>query len=235
MPSFMCRSLAAAARPAQRAAVGYGRGVAAKEEPLVLEVAGREVAISSPSKVFFPARGETKGDLVRFYVAMEEPVMRQMRDRPVLLQRFPDGARGNSFFKKRVPDSAPAWLQTEIMSTPNGTQSRALVIADLAHLLWAVNLGCVGFHSWPVRASDPDHVDELRIDLDPQPGTTFPMAQETAAEVKRLFDEAGVRSYIKTSGSRGLHVYVRLLSASDPFAVRSAAVAVARELERRRP
>ena len=109
------------------------------------------------------------------------------------------------------------------------------MIADLAHLLWAVNLGCVGFHSWPVRASDPDHVDELRIDLDPQPGTTFPMAQETAAEVKRLFDEAGVRSYIKTSGSRGLHVYVRLLSEWDPFAVRSAAVAVARELERRRP
>ncbi len=209
--------------------------MALKEAPLLLEVAGREVAISSPSKVFFPARDETKADLARFYVAMERPVMRQMGDRPVLMQRFPDGARGNSFFQKRIPDSAPGWLHTQVMSTPNGTQSRALVIADLAHLLWAVNLGCIGFHSWPVRASDPDHVDELRIDLDPQPGTTFPMAVEAAAEVKRLFDELGIGPYIKTSGSRGLHVYVRLLPQWDAYAVRSAAVAVARELERRRP
>lgn len=206
-----------------------------KQEPVYLEVAGREVAITSPGKVFFPARGETKADLARFYVAIGDTVMRQMGDRPVLMQRFPDGAGGNSFFQKRIPNSAPEWLHTATMSTPNGTQSRALVIADLAHLLWAVNLGCIGFHSWPVRAADPDHTDELRIDLDPQPGTTFAMAQEAAAEVKRLLDGEGVRSHIKTSGSRGLHVYVRLLPEWDPYATRSAAVAVARELERRRP
>jgi DNA ligase D len=209
--------------------------MAAKEEPLWVEAGGREVAISSPSKVFFPARQETKGDLVRFYVAVEDAVMRQMADRPVLLQRFPDGARGNSFFQKRIPATAPEWLQTTIVTTPNGTESRALVIADLAHLLWAVNIGCIGFHSWPVRLADLEHPDELRIDLDPQPGTTFAMAQEAAAEVHRLFEGEGITSYIKTSGSRGLHVYVRLHPRWDPYEVRSAAVAVARELERRRP
>ncbi len=185
MPSFMRRSLAVAD--------GYGAKTwpPPKEEPLYFEVAGREVAITSPSKVFFPARQETKADLARYYVANGDAVMRQMGDRPVLMQRFPDGAGGSSFFQKRIPNSAPDWLQTEEMFTPNGTQSRALVIADLAHLLWAVNLGCIGFHSWPVQASDPEHTDELRIDLDPQPGTTFPMAQEAAAEVHRLFDRGG--------------------------------------------
>src|SRR3954451_3663523 len=205
------------------------------EAPVVLEVSGRELAISSPSKVFFPARGDTKLDLIEFYVAIGEPLMRAMADRPVLLQRFPNGTKGSSFFQKRIPDSAPDWLSTTIVSTPNGTESRALVIADLAHFIWAVNIGCLGFHSWPIRASRPEVTDELRIDVDPGPGTTFPMAQETATEVKRLFDEVDIVSYIKTTGNRGLHVYVRLLPQWDSFAVRAAAVAVARELERRRP
>lgn len=199
-----------------------------------VEVAGRVLTITHPDKVFFSARGETKLDLVHYYVAMGEAVMRQMRDRPVLLQRFPNGAEGSSFFQKRIPDSAPEWLTTTIVSTPNGTESRALVIADLAHLVWAVNLGCLGFHSWPVRAADQRVCDELRVDLDPGPGTTFAMAQESAAVVKQLLDELGMRSYIKTSGSRGLHVYVRLAGRWDSHAVRAAAVALARELERRR-
>src|SRR3954454_19046772 len=180
------------------------------EAPVVLEVSGRELAISSPSKVFFPARGDTKLDLIEFYVAIGEPLMRAMADRPVLLQRFPNGASGSSFFQKRIPESAPDWLQTTIVSTPNGTPSRALVIADLAHFVWAVNIGCLGFHSWPMRAHDPEHCDELRIDLDPGPGTTFPMAQETAVLLHELLEELGVRGYIKTTGNRGLHVYVRL-------------------------
>lgn len=204
------------------------------DAPIVRTVAGRDVTVTHPHKVFFPAIAATKLDLVDYYVAMEVPVMRAMRDRPVLLQRFPNGSAGNSFFQKRMPDSAPHWLTTTIVSTPNGTTSNALVIADLAHLLWAVNLGCLGFHSWPTRAADPDHCDELRIDLDPGPGTTFAMAQETAHETKHLFDELGIRSYIKTTGNRGLHVYVRLLPRWDSVAVRSAAVAVARELARRR-
>jgi len=198
-------------------------------------VSGRCVTITSPDKVFFRTRNDTKLDLVNYYIAIEEAVMRQMADRPVLLQRFPNGAHGSNFFQKRIPDGAPEWLHTTIVQTPNGTTSRALVVADLAHLVWAVNLGCLGFHSWPSRASDLEHCDELRIDLDPGPGTNYGMAQQAAAATKQLFDELGVTCYIKTSGNRGLHVYVRLVPSHDSFAVRSAAVAVARELERRHP
>jgi DNA ligase D len=208
-------------------------------EPVVVDVAGHELTISNPDKVFFPAafdgRGASKLDLVRFYLSIGDTVMRAMRNRPVLLQRFPNGSSGSSFFQKRMPDNAPEWLSTAIVSTPNGTTSNALVVDDLAHLLWAVNLGCLGFHSWPMRAADPAHCDELRIDLDPGPGTTFAMARETAHETKRLFDELQIRSYIKTTGNRGLHVYVRLLAEWDSYAVRAAAVAIARELARRRP
>lgn len=204
-------------------------------ETVDVTVAGRTVTVSSPDKVYFTARGDTKLDLVQYYLSVGDAVMRQMRDRPVLLQRFPNGAHGSNFFQKRIPDGAPEWLHTTTVLTPNGTPSRALVIADLAHLVWAVNLGCLGFHSWPVRVPDQEHCDELRIDLDPGPGTTYGMAQEAAAETKRLLDDLGVLGFIKTSGNRGLHVYVRLVPEHDSVAVRAAAVAVARELERRRP
>jgi len=192
------------------------------------------VPITSPSKVFFAERGDTKLDLVRYYQAVEEPLLRAMGGRPVLLQRFPNGAGGPSFFQKRVPDARPDWLQTAIVSTPNGTTSRALVTADLAHVLWAVNLGCLGFHVWPAKAADPEHADELRIDLDPTPGVTFPMVQEAAREVRALLNEVGVVGLPKTTGNRGIHVYVRLQPRWTSIEVRSAAVAVARELERRR-
>lgn len=202
---------------------------------VVVEAAGREVVVTSPDKVFFAERGDTKLDLVRFYQAVEGPLMAAMGGRPVLLQRFPNGAGGSSFFQKRVPDARPEWLETTIVSTPNGTTSRALVAADLAHVLWAVNLGCLGFHVWPIRAADPDHADELRIDLDPTPGVTFDMVREAADEVRRLLDEAGVAGLPKTTGNRGIHVYVRLQPRWTSYDVRAAAVAVARELERRRP
>ncbi|HEX9993268.1 MAG TPA: non-homologous end-joining DNA ligase [Acidimicrobiales bacterium] len=202
---------------------------------VVVEAAGREVVVTSPEKVFFAERGDTKLDLVRFYQAVEGPLMAAMGGRPVLLQRFPNGAGGSSFFQKRVPDSRPEWLETTIVSTPNGTTSRALVAADLAHVIWAVNLGCLGFHVWPTTAADPDHADELRVDLDPTPGVTFPMVQEAAREVRALFDEVGVVGMPKTTGNRGIHVYVRLQHRWSSYDVRAAAVAVARELERRRP
>jgi DNA ligase D len=215
--------------------LGYRFGMAADHgASIVLEVSGHEITVSNPDKVFFSEINATKLDLVQYYLAVEPTIMRAMLDRPVLLQRFPNGASGSSFFQKRIPDGAPEWLQTAEVSTPNGTTSNALVIADLGHLIWAVNLGCLGFHSWPMKASDPTHCDELRIDLDPGPGTTFAMAQETAVEVRQLFDELGVRSFIKTTGNRGLHVYVQLRPHWDSIAVRSAAVAVARELARRR-
>jgi DNA ligase D len=206
---------------------------AAKEE--ILTIDGREVRITSPEKVFFPENGETKLDLVNHYLRFAESVMRTMGGRPLLMQRFPNGATGTSFYQKRVPDSAPEWLETTIVSTPNGTESRALVAADLAHVAWAVNLGCLGFHVWPYLAAQPNVADELRLDLDPQPGTDFTHIREAAHELKALLDELGVVGYPKTTGNKGLHVYVRLESKWDSYQVRAAAVAVARELERRRP
>ncbi len=204
-------------------------------EAVTVEASGREVRITSPDKVFFKTRGETKLDLVRYYQAVEGPILATMGGRPTMMQRFPDGAHGKSFFQKRVPAGAPEWLQTTEVSTPNGTTSNALVVADLAHLLWAVNQGCLGFHPWPYHADRPEVTDELRIDLDPSPGVVFDQVREAAGETKALLDAEGITSYVKTTGNRGLHVYVRVAGEHDSYAVRAAAVAVARELERRRP
>jgi DNA ligase D len=195
----------------------------------------RSGLITNPDRVLFAERGETKGDLAEHYVRVAGPLLRVMGGRPVLLQRFPEGAGGPSFFQKRVPANAPDWLQTTTVSTPNGTTARALVAADIDHVLWAVNLGCLGFHVWPYLADDPDHADELRIDLDPTPGVDFAQIREAAGELRTLLIEAGITGYLKTTGSRGLHVYVKLHPRWDSYQVRSAAVAVARELERRRP
>jgi DNA ligase D len=204
-------------------------------EEYALTVAGRDLTVTSPHKVFFPERGETKLDLVQYYLAVAEPLMRTAGGRPTLMQRFPHGATGSSFFQKRVPDKVPEWLQTTIVSTPNGTTSRALVLADPAHVVWAVNLACLGFHLWPHLHDQPEVADELRLDLDPQPGVDFDDVRAAAAELRRLLDELGIVGYPKTTGNRGLHVYVRLEPRWDSYQVRAAAVAVARELERRRP
>src|SRR5262245_35406410 len=209
--------------------------MAKPSDEILVEVAGREIRITSPEKVMFEERGDTKFDLVKYYLAIEDEILNAVQGRVVLMQRFPNGASGSSFFQKRVPDNAPEWLETTIVSTPNGTTSRALVAADIAHLLWAVNLGCLGFHVWPARASDPAHADELRIDLDPSPGVGFPEIRTAASELKLLLDEVGVKGYPKTTGNRGIHVYVRLQPKWDAYDVRLAAVAIARELARRRP
>ena len=201
----------------------------------ILQIGGRDVHFSSADKVMFAERGETKGDLVRFYEQVGEPLLRTMGGRPVLLQRFPNGAEGSSFFQKRVPENAPEWLDTVVVSTPNGTTSNALVIRDLAHVAWAVNLGCLGFHVWPSLADDLEHADELRMDLDPQPGVTFPQLREAARELRALLDSVGIAGYPKTTGNRGIHVYVRLQPLWTSYDVRAGAVAIARELERRRP
>ena len=205
------------------------------DDAVVVEAAGHDITISHPGKVFFAQRGETKLDLVQYYEAVAEPLLRWMGGRPVLMQRFPDGASGKSFFQKRVPNGAPAWLQTTIVETVNGTPSNAMVAADLAHVLWAVNLGCLGFHVWPYMADDPAHADELRIDLDPTPGITFPELQAAARRTKAMLDELGIVSYPKTTGNKGIHVYVRLLAEWTSYEVRQAAVALGRELERRHP
>jgi DNA ligase D len=200
-----------------------------------LEIAGHEITISSPDKVFFTERGETKLDLVRYYLAVAEPFLGASGGRPTLMQRFPHGAEGSSFFQKRVPSSAPEWLETTIVSTPNGTTSRALVLDDMAHAIWAVNLACLGFHVWPYLSERPEFTDELRLDLDPQPGVGFEEIRAAASETRGLLDELGIVGYPKTTGNRGLHVYVRLEPSWDSYQVRFAAVAAARELERRRP
>jgi DNA ligase D len=205
------------------------------DDAVTVEAAGREVRITHPDKIFFPQRGETKLDLVRYYLSVAEPLMASCADHPVMLQRYPEGAGGPSFFQKRVPASRPDWVRTATVSTPNGTPSEALVAADVAHLLWAVNLGCLGFHVWPTTAQDPEHAVELRIDLDPGPGVTFSMVREAAGEVRDLLDEYGAPGGAKTTGNRGIHVYVRLEARWTSYETRAAAVALARELERRRP
>jgi DNA ligase D len=200
-----------------------------------VEVSGRTVEISNPDKIYFPGPGVTKFELVSYYIEMADALGVTAVGRPAMLQRFPDGAGGKSFFQKRVPAGAPEWLQTAVVTTPNGTTSNALVVADVAHIAWAVNLGCLGLHLWPYRVGDPDHADELRIDLDPQPGTSFDEIRVVAGDVRALLDELGITGYPKTTGNRGLHVYVRLEPRWDSVAVRAGAVALARELERRHP
>jgi DNA ligase D len=204
-------------------------------EKRTIETPERTVEISSPDKVYFPELGATKFDLATYYVEMAAALAVTASGRPAMLQRFPEGAGGNSFFQKRVPQNAPGWLQTTDVTTPNGTRSNALVVADIAHVLWAVNLGCLGLHLWPYRAEDPAHADELRIDLDPQPGVSFDAVRIAAGYVRSLLDELGMEAYLKTSGNRGVHVYVRLESRWDSVEVRAGAIALARELERRHP
>jgi DNA ligase D len=201
----------------------------------LIEIADREIRISSPDKIYFPALGATKFELVSYYLQVAEALLNSAGGRPALLQRFPNGAAGKSFFQKRVPANAPSWLRTTEVTSPNGTSSNALVVADIGHVAWAVNLGCLGLHLWPYLADDPAFADELRIDLDPQPGVDFDQVREAAFHCRDLLTELGVVAYPKTTGNRGLHIYVRLEARWDATVVRSAAVALARELERRYP
>jgi DNA ligase D len=207
----------------------------ADEQERMVIVSGREVRVTNPEKVYFPTVGATKSDLVDYYLAVGPSLLNTAGGRPALLQRFPNGATGKSFFQKRVPDNAPEWLQTAVVSTPNGTTSNALVVGDVAHVIWAVNLGCLGLHLWPYVAADDEHADELRIDLDPQPGVTFDDVRAAAFHCRALFEELGLVAYPKTTGNRGLHIYLRLEPRWDSTTVRACAVAVARELERRHP
>jgi DNA ligase D len=204
-------------------------------EPIELELAGRTLRVTSPDKVFFTKRGETKLDLIEYYRAVAGPMMGVVGGRPALMQRFPDGASGKSFWQKRVPKGAPDWLETTIVSTPNGTTSEAIVLADIAHVAWAVHMGSLCFHVWPFRAANPGVTDELRIDLDPHGTITFDDIRWAAYRVHDFFAELGLQSWVKTTGSKGLHVFAKLADGWDSYQVRWAAVALARELERRHP
>ena len=201
-----------------------------------VEVSGREVKVTNPDKVFFPARGETKLDLVQHYLLMGEGALRGVHGRPTVLKRFPNGATGDMFFQKRVPEKGrPDWLQTVTVTFPSGNTAEELCPVDLAHVVWAVNLGCLDLNPWPVRRSDVDRPDELRVDLDPQPGVPFAAVRDVAAVANEVLQEQGLIGYPKTSGSRGIHVNVRIAPEWDFVEVRRAAIALAREVERRAP
>jgi len=206
-----------------------------KGEHEIVEVCGHELRVSSPSKVFFPQRGLTKLDLVNYYVECEQAVVRHLRDRPTVMKRWVDGVEGKPFFQKRVPDSAPEWLQTATVTFPSGRHARELVPNDAAHLVWGVNLGVIDWNPWPVRRSDLDHPDELRVDLDPGPGVPFSEVREVALTVREVLSDHGLEGFPKTSGSRGMHVYVRIVPEHGFEEVRRAALALAREVERRMP
>ncbi|MCU0309868.1 MAG: DNA polymerase domain-containing protein [Acidimicrobiales bacterium] len=200
-----------------------------------VEVSGREVKVTNPDKVFFSARGETKLDLVEHYLLVGEGALRGVHLRPTVLKRFPDGAEGKMFFQKRVPKSRPEWLQTATVAFPSGRTAEELCPTDLAHVIWAANLGCLDLNPWAVRRFDLDHPDELRVDLDPQPGVPFSAVREVAAVVHDVLTEHGLVGWPKTSGSRGIHVNVRIVARWDFLEVRRAALALAREVERRVP
>ncbi|MDJ0768100.1 MAG: non-homologous end-joining DNA ligase [Ilumatobacter sp.] len=204
-------------------------------EPVELVAEGQPVSITNPNKVFFPKLGLTKLDLANYYLAVGPALMRWIRNRPVLLERYPNGVGEKSFYQKRIPESAPSWLSTTTVMTINGTPSRALVINDLAHVLWAANMGVLGLHVWQYTADKPQWSDELRIDLDPSPGQTFDAIREAAMLTRLYFAERGITSYVKTTGSKGMHVYARVADGYDSFAVRAASVTVARELAREHP
>jgi bifunctional non-homologous end joining protein LigD len=209
--------------------------MAAEKEYATIEVAGRELRISSPSKPFFPERGLTKLDLVNYYVECHEAVLLGLRERPCVMKRWVDGVQGEPFFQKRVPNSAPEWLQTATVTFPSGRHARELVVNDAAHLVWGVNLGVIDWNPWPVRRADLDHPDELRVDLDPQPDVVFDEVRRVTLSVREVLDEYQLRGFPKTSGSRGIHVFVRVEPSYSFHEVRRAALALAREVERRMP
>ena len=201
-----------------------------------LEVAGRKVRLTSPDKVYFPGRGFTKRDVVQYYLAVGDGIFRALRERPTTLQRFPDGVDGEMFFQKRVSTrGVPPWLESVQIAFPSGRKADELCPTDLAHVAWAAQMGTIVFHPWPVRRSNVDNPDELRIDLDPQPGTDFADAAVVAAELKAVLDELGWIGWAKTSGGRGVHVYVRISPQWSFVEARRAVIALAREVERRRP
>ena len=205
------------------------------KEHLTIEAAGREVRLSNPGKVFFPEAGHTKRDVAEYYLAAGEAALRHLRDRPTTLKRFVDGAAGEFFFQKRVPKGAPEWLQTATVQFPSGRSATELCANDEAHLVWAVNLGVIDFNPWPTRRSDLDHPDELRVDLDPTPGVGFDDVRKVALCVREVLADHGLEGFPKTSGSRGIHVNVRVDPEQDFTEVRRAALALAREVERRVP
>ena len=209
--------------------------MAAKRDHTMLEIDGREVRLSNPGKVYFPRPGWTKLDVVEYYLAAADAALVHLRERPTVMKRFVDGIEQEPIWQKRVPQKTPEWLETATVAFPSGRTATELVAQDAAHLAWAVNLGVIDFNPWPARRADLDHPDELRVDLDPTPGIGWDAVRRTAMVVRDVLSEHDLRGYPKTSGSKGIHVNVRIEPRWDFLEVRRAALALAREVERRVP
>jgi DNA ligase D len=206
------------------------------ESPYIeLEVGERTVKVTNPDKVYFRTRGETKLDLVRYFLSVGDGIVRTLYERPTQLKRHPDGAEGEAIYQKRVPKHRPDWIETATVTFPSGRTADELCVTELAHVAWAANLGTIDFHPWPSRRSDVEHPDELRIDVDPQPGTGFADAKRVAAVVREALDELGYTGWPKTSGNRGIHIACRIEPRWGFREVRRCALAFAREIERRAP
>jgi len=200
-----------------------------------MEIAGREVVITNPDKIFFPRAGYSKLDLVKYYAAVADGALRGIAGRPIVLKRYVNGAEGEPFFQKRAPERHPDWIETVELHFPSGRTAREIVVRDAAQLLWIVNLGCIDLNPHPVRADDLEHPDELRIDLDPGPGVGWEDVRRVTLVVRDVLEEHGLSGWPKTSGSRGMHVNVRIERRWTFDDVRRAALALAREVERRAP
>jgi DNA ligase D-like protein (predicted polymerase) len=210
--------------------------VARKTPPAILELNGREVQVTNPDKPYFSRDVKlTKLEVVQYYLSVAAGAINGIRNRPVVLKRFVDGAEGQPFYQKRAPDKHPEWLRTTTLSFPSGRSAEEVVVDDLAGLIWIVNLGCIELHPHAVTADDLDHPDELRIDLDPVPGVGWDSVRSVALESKALLEQLGLRGWVKTSGSRGMHVYARIQPKWGFTDVRRAALAFSREIERRAP
>ena len=202
----------------------------------VLSLDGREVRVTNPDKLYFSSQLRiSKLDVVRYYLSVADGALAGIRDRPVVLKRFVDGAEGEAFYQKRAPAQRPTWIRTVTLSFPSGRTAEEIVVDDAAGLAWIVNLGCIELHPHPVRSGDLEHPDELRIDLDPVPGVSWADVRRVAVEVQALLEELGLRGWPKTSGSRGMHVNVRIEPRWTFAEVRRAAVALSRAVERRVP
>ncbi|HEX4439656.1 MAG TPA: non-homologous end-joining DNA ligase [Thermoanaerobaculia bacterium] len=207
----------------------------AKDPQIALEADGREVVLTNPDKVFFPKAGYTKRDLAKYYLAVAPGALRGIAGRPIVLKRYVNGADQEPFFQKRAPEKHPDWVETVELKFPSGRTAREVVVRDAAQLLWIVNLGCIDLNPHPVRADDLEHPDELRVDLDPVPGVAFDDIRRVALIARDVLAERGLRGWPKTSGSRGIHVNVRIERRWSFDQVRRAALALAREVERRAP
>jgi DNA ligase D-like protein (predicted polymerase) len=201
----------------------------------IVAAAGREVPVSNPDKLYFPQAGITKGELVDYYLAVAPGALRGISGRPMALKRYVDGAEGDFFFQKRAPESRPEWVETVDLTFPSGRTAREVVVRDAAQLVWIVNLGCIDLNPHPVRKDDLDHPDELRIDLDPMPGVPWADIRQVALLSRAVLGDHGLTGFPKTSGSRGIHINVRIAPRWGFAEVRKAALALAREVERRAP